>query len=122
MPTHLSRLFFLIGLGAIGGCGGLDAFVSVPPDYLNRTFFLGIGQELRVVLGNVGPALYESPPRLSSTAISYVGVEVIPPFNPGGPTQQFRFRGDRSGETIITFRRLLGDSLVGTVSDTIEVR
>ena len=80
------------------------------------------GQDILITLGNVGPAQYATPPQLSSTAVTYLGVEVIAPFTPAGPTQQFRFRAVHPGETIVTFRRLLGDSLVSMVRDTIEVR
>jgi hypothetical protein len=59
---------------------------------------------------------------VSSTSIRFVSVDVIPPFNPGGPTQQFRFSASHTGDAIITFRRVMGDSLVSTVVDTVVVR
>ena len=101
---------------------GADAILTVPSDSQSRTIVATVGQDVRITLGNVGPAKYESPPQISSTAISYVGVEVIPPFTPAGPTQQFRFRAARPGDAVVHFRRLLGDSVVSVVEDTIRVR
>ena len=100
----------------------LDRIVSVPADSRSRTVVVRVGQELRITLGNVGPAQYESPPQVSSNALSYLGVNVIPPFNPGGPTQQFRFEAVNTGTAVVRFRRLLGDSVVFVVEDTIQVR
>jgi hypothetical protein len=45
----------------------------------------------------------------------------VPPYNPGGPTQRFRFMAARTGEAVLTFRRMLGDSLVSVVEDTVWV-
>jgi len=99
-----------------------DRIVDVPADSHSRTVVSRIGQEVRITLGNVGPAQYESPPHISSDVVTYLGVEVIPPFNPGGPTQQFRFKAVNPGTAVVRFRRLLGDSLVFVVEDTIQVR
>ena len=99
-------------------CAG--GIVSIP-DSQSRTVQATVGQELRVTLGNVGPA-YESPPQISSQAISFLGVDVIPPFTPAGPTQQFRFKAVHPGVAAIHFRRVLGDSVVFTVDDTVVVR
>lgn len=84
--------------------------------------FAVAGQEILITLGNVGPASYEGPPRISSNVVSYVDVSIVPPFTPAGPNQQFRLRAIHSGEAIVTFQRLLGDSIVAIVRDTIEVR
>ena len=86
------------------------------------TTWITLGDELRVTLGNVGPAEYASPPTLSSNVLSFLDVSVIPPFNPGGPTQQFRFRAASRGQAIITFRRMLDTSIVSKVVDTVNVR
>jgi hypothetical protein len=118
MARTVSRVALL---SAVAGCGN-DWIVNVPNDGQSRTVVVSPGQEVRVVLGNVGPAEYESPPRMSSDALTYLGVEVIPPFNPGGPTQRFRFMAVRAGESIIHFRRLDGSTVVSFVDDTIKVR
>jgi hypothetical protein len=108
----------VIGLTACGD-GGI---VTVPADHLNGRIVALPGDEVRITLGNVGPMEYLSPPDVSSAAISFVGVEVIPPFDPGGPTQQFRFAANRSGEAIVTFHQMLGDDEVRRVVDTVDVR
>src|SRR5512143_467325 len=108
--------------GILAGACASDRIVSVPPDSQNRTVQVTVGQEIHITLGNVGPAEYESPPQISSPAISFLGVAVIPPFTPAGPTQQFRFNAVQRGAAAIHFRRLLGDSLVYTVDDTVVVR
>ena len=105
----------------IAACG-LDDIVSVPADARSRTIDATVGQGIHITLGNVGPAIYETPPRLSTNVIEFLGVDVIPPFTPAGPTQLFRFRAIRRGEAVIHFRRLLGDSVVSVVEDTIRVR
>jgi hypothetical protein len=107
---------------ACGLACGADRIASVPADSVSRTIAVSAGEELRITLGNVGPAAYESPPLISSAVLKFVGVEVIPPFNPGGPTQQFRFQAVSAGQAIVRFRRLLGDSVVSFVEDTIQIR
>lgn len=99
-----------------------DGIVSVSPNSASRTIAAAVGQELRISLGNVGPAEYESPPQISSPVLMFLGVDVIPPFNPGGPTQQFRFEAMGTGQAIVHFRRLLEDSVVSTVDDTVQIR
>ena len=108
-------------IALILGCSA-DRIVSVPVDSASRTVSVGVGQELRITLGNVGPAEYESPPQMSSSALTFLDVEVIPPFTPAGPTQRFRFRAVSAGEAIVHFRRLLGGSVVSFVEDTVQIR
>jgi hypothetical protein len=105
---------------AIGACG-LDGVVGI--DSRSQSISVRIGQEIEVTLGNVGAAIYESPPTMfPSDVVSYLGVDVIPPYNPGGPTQRFRFKAVNSGRAVITFRRTLTGAVVSTVMDTLEVR
>jgi hypothetical protein len=101
---------------------GADTMVSVAADSRSQTLSVAVGQELHVTLGNVGPAQYASPPQISSAALTFLGVEVIPPFTPAGPTQQFHFRASNRGVAILQFRRVLGDSVVSAVEDTVQVR
>src|SRR5258708_33964592 len=72
MPTKLVlvrrlpvRPFWII---LILACGA-DRIVSVPADSVSRTVSVAVGQELRITLGNVGPARYESPPKISAPAL-----------------------------------------------------
>ena len=98
-----------------------DRVVSVSADSISRTIAVSAGQELRIALGNVGPVTYESPPQISSPILTFVDVHVIPPFNPGGPTQQFRFHAVSPGLAIVRFRQFLGDSVVSIVEDTVQI-
>ena len=106
---------------AAGACAS-DAIVSVPPDSQNRSIQVTVGQEIHITLGNVGPAEYESPPQISSPAIRFLGVDIVPPITPAGPTQQFRFKAVQRGVAAIHFRRLLEGSVIYTVDDTVVVR
>ena len=105
----------------VSGCGA-DKILSVSSDAGDQTIVATLGQEIQVTLGNVGPAVYESPPQISSNAVTYLGVDVVPPYTPAGPTQRFRLRASREGQAVVEFRRMLGDSLVSVFEDTIRVR
>ena len=122
--AHVARRWpvVLAAAATIGIVACSDKTSSVAPDERDHRIVSQSGHEILITLGNVGPAQYEAPPHVSSTAVTYLGVEVVPPFTPAGPTQQFRFRAVHAGEAIVTFRRLLGDSVVSTVRDTIVVR
>lgn len=102
------------------GCS--DSIASIGPDGQSRAVDALVGQEIDVTLGNVGPAQYQSPPLISSPVVAYIGVDVVPPFNPGGVTQRFRFRAAGTGMAVIEFRRASGDSVVSSVTDTVRVR
>ena len=110
-----------LGMAGLVSCG-TDSIVDVPANGGNRTITAAAGQEIDVTLGNVGPAIYLSPPAISSDAVTYLGVDVVPPYNPGGPTQRFRLRATHAGQAVVTFRRVLGDSLVSMIEDTVQVR
>jgi hypothetical protein len=127
----IRRTFAMLGMVGLSACGanatvGVPAdsrtVVSVPADGRSRTADATVGQDIDVTLQNVGPAVYESPPTISSGAVAYLGVDVVPPYLPAGPTQRFRFRAASAGQAIITFRRMLGGSLVSVVEDTVQVR
>jgi hypothetical protein len=98
-----------------------STIVTVPGDNHSRTVAVPVGDELRIVLGNVGPGTFEAPPLISSPTIVYRDVTVIPPFTPAGPTQQFRFTAVAPGTAIVHFRRFLDDSVIAVVEDTIEI-
>src|SRR5436190_21146454 len=87
-----------------------DKTATVAPDQRDHRIVSLSGQDILITVGNVGPAQYATPPQLTSSAVTYLGVEVVAPFTPAGPTQQFRFRAAHPGEAIVTFRRLVGDS------------
>jgi hypothetical protein len=120
--VHASITLTLSSLSAVLllACGA-EAIVGVS-DGRSRTVVASVGQEIDVKLGNVGPATYESPPTISSSAVSFLGAEDVPPYTPAGATQRFRFKANNAGQAILTFRRVLGDSLVAIVEDTVVVR
>lgn len=87
----------------------------------NQSISVALNHEVDITLGNIGPEIYADPPAVSSTALVYLDVSVVPPFTPGGPTQRFRFRAVERGLAVVTFHRVLGDSVVSTIQDTVHV-
>ncbi|MEO7456751.1 MAG: hypothetical protein ABIY52_10850 [Gemmatimonadaceae bacterium] len=110
----------MLALSMVAGCGGAAGIVGV--DGRSQALSAKVGQEVTVTLGNVGPGVYGSPPAISTSAVQFLSVEVIPPFNPGGPTQQFRLRAVERGTAVVTFRRVQFETFVSIVEDTIIVR
>jgi hypothetical protein len=78
-----------------------------------------VGDEVRIILGTVGPGEYSSHPDISSSALRFEDVAIIPPFTPGGPTQEFRFKAVAKGQAVIVFTHTFNGS---TVNDTVVVR
>ena len=120
----MRRLFFLFcvavpGVAVLSACGSDRLLVD---DNRSQVVLARVGQEIDITLGNVGGATYESPPHISSPVLTYLGVDIVPPFTPAGPNQRFRFKAVARGDAIVQFRRTLIDSLVSTVEDTIDVR
>lgn len=113
------RLLMAVLCCAIISCGA-DGVLGLNGQ--SQTHSARVGQEIEVTLGNVGPAIYESPPGVSSSAVAFLSVDVVPPFNPGGPTQRFRFKAISAGVAIVSFRRTLSGTLVSVVEDTIQVQ
>jgi hypothetical protein len=114
---------FLLPLGVLllAACGS-DNVVGVRVDDLASEIVAYRGQKIDIKLGNVGPAIYASPPSISSSVLEYLGVDIVPPYTPGGPTQLFHFRAVAPGQAVVTFQRVLQDSVVSTVQDTVRVR
>jgi hypothetical protein len=117
----VARFLLPLGLLLLAACGS-DNVVGVRGDDIANKIVANRGQKIDIKLGNVGPATYASPPSISSSVLEYLGVEIVPPYTPGGPTQLFHFRAVASGEAVVTFQRVLQDSLVATVQDTVLVR
>ena len=108
-----------IGVLIAGGCQA-DAVVGVMEG--SQAISVRVGQEISITLGNVGPGTYASPPQISSSVVTYLGVDVVPPYTPAGPNQRFRFNAATPGRAIVEFRRTLGDATLAVVQDTVEVR
>jgi hypothetical protein len=121
-PRIYARLLLVsLAVLCLGACDS-DSVVGVRGDEVTHSIVVNRGQEIDIKLGNVGPATYASPPSISSDVVSYLGVEVVPPNTPAGLTQLFRFRAGASGMAVVTFERMLQDSVVSTVQDTVQVR
>lgn len=63
------------------------------------------GEELDVTLSSIGPSSYGDPV-VSSNAVVYLSVSTIPPYNPGGPTQLFKFQAASAGQATITIPKV----------------
>ncbi len=85
---------------------------------LNTSLSVRVGEQFGIHLYTVGPGEYLSPPQLSSASLQFVDANVVPPYNPGGPTQLFRFIALAQGRTVITFQHSSGSY---TVTDTVTV-
>jgi len=124
------QLARVVGIGfALVACGGraptaasTDAPLTVTGG--SQRVVLAVGQELEVVLGTVGPGMFDPAPDISQSHLRFVDVVVIPPYAPGGPTQRFRFVAVTAGQAVLTFHQV--DRPEGmdsrTVSDTVVVR
>lgn len=98
-----------------GGCSS-PLQVNGPP---SRTLSLVAGQKVDVRLQTVGPGEYSSPPTVSSSAVRFLGVSLVGPYVPAGPTQVFRFIALAPGQAIVAFHHT---GLDPEVDDTINVR
>lgn len=117
----IARFLLPLGLLLLAACGS-DNVVGVRGDDIASQVVVYRGQKIDIKLGNVGPAIYASPPSISSPVLEYLGVDIVGPYTPGGPTQLFHFRAVAPGQAVVTFQRVLQDSVVSTVQDTVRVR
>lgn len=110
----------LVVLVVMAACSS-NTIIGVPVDTRSQLVNATVGEEIDVTLANEGPGTYTSPPSMSSTALNFIEMVIVPPASPAGPWQRFRFRAAAKGESIVDFQRMLGDSLVSTVEDTVVV-
>ena len=111
----------LLGAIAVAGCRP-DTVVGVVGN-TSQHIVANVGEEVRITLGSVGLGEYVSPPQISSAALTFLDVAVVPPYTPAGPNQQVSFRASAPGQAIVSFRRYLNDSQIGpSVEDTVQVR
>ena len=117
-PATLYRLT-LWAVVLCASCGsdsrGPLELLGAPP----RTMSVAVNQELRIKLQTIGPGQYVSPPTLAGSALLFLGADVVGPYVPGGPTQEFRFKAVTRGQTIIEFHHT---QYGPAVSDTVIVR
>jgi len=104
---------------AVAAACGDNFITTIPTDQRNRSVSVRLGEELDIVLGSVGPG-FNNFPDVSSPALRFIDVDVIPPFNPGGPMQKFRFVAQERGTAIVTFHSF--EPFQSVVQDTVEVR
>ena len=97
------------------GCGQDPLEANGAPSH---TLSITAGRELEVTLQTIGPGEYASPPVVSSTGVRFLGVRVVTPAVPAGPTQRFRFEAVGPGVAVIVFHHT-GQS--PTIEDTIIV-
>ena len=111
----------LLGSLFVASCGsdGIAGIVGTK----SQTVVAEVGDEVQITLGNTGPGEYVSPPQISSAVLTFLSVDVVPPYTPAGPNQRFRFKAIARGQAIVSFRRFLNDSPLGpSVDDTVKVR
>jgi hypothetical protein len=104
-------------LGLATACG--DFITTLPTDQRNRSVSVQVGEELDVILGNVGPG-FDEVPEISSPILRFIDVSVIPPYVPSGPNQKYRFVAVAKGTVVVTFRSLIDRQ--SEVQDTVIVR
>lgn len=121
MKIDPRTLLPLIAIVLAACSGAADSILGVPADGEPHAVVAHVGQEIDITLGNVGPGTYENP-AISSGAVTFLAVDVVPPFTPAGPTQRFRFKAAATGVAVLNFRRTINGSLIRTVEDTIQVR
>jgi len=119
-----NRRFILLGLSlpilTLAACAS-DHIVGVDGD--PQAVVVTVGDELDITLGNPSSSLgqYAVPPKLTSSILVFIGELPVSPSTISGPSQRFRFQAQSTGSTVVTFQRMLGDSLVSSVVDTIIV-
>ena len=83
-----------------------------------ETLRVAVGEELELTFQTIGPGEYESPPRISSSALQFLDVTAFRPAPRAGLAQVFRFRGAIPGQAILVIHHS-GKSPV--ISDTVIV-
>lgn len=102
--------------------GGVLGPVAVQTNR-DTSIVAGVGQEVDITLGTVGPGQFNDP-SVASGPVQFLGSAVVPPYTPAGPRQQFRFTTTQTGRTVVVFHHVDGDGPAAPhdVTDTIIVR
>jgi hypothetical protein len=109
---------FVAGLAAlVAGCNSESVIAVRGADETLRT--VPVGADVRITLQNVGPGEYTAPPQVSSAALRYESVSIVPPYVPAGPTQEFRFKAVSPGQAVVVFTHT---GYNRTITDTVTVR
>jgi hypothetical protein len=112
------RIASLIGLTLITACSSDEPAAPDSTQSHGETLSVVASQVFMVTLQTIGSGEYISPPRISSSAVQFLGVTLGDPL-PAGLTQKFRFLAAQSGRAVITF---LHDDKGPTVQDTVVVQ
>jgi len=112
------RIASLIGLTLIIACGSDEPASPDSTQSHGETISVIASQVFMVTLQTIGSGEYISPPRISSSAVQFMGVTLGEPV-PAGVTQKFRFLAAQSGRAVITF---IHDDSGPTVQDTVVVQ
>jgi len=102
----------LIGLGA---CSTNPLAVSGDS---SQTLALGVGQQLNLTVGTVGPGFYQTP-TIAGSSVTFLGDSILGPITPAGPRQLYRFKGVAAGTSVIVLTHSGNEP---TITDTIMVR
>jgi len=84
----------------------------------SQTLALGVGRQLNLTVGTVGPGSYQTP-TIAGRSVAFLGDSIVGPATPAGPRQLFRFKGVVTGTSIIVLTHSGNEP---TITDTIVVR
>jgi Na+/phosphate symporter len=115
----IARLVPLVAILAACACSGKDPVSVSIRGATSQSLTVSAGTRFTVTLQTIGSGEYASPPTVSSGAVRFLGVSLVSPYVPAGPTQQFRFDAATRGTAIIVFQHTGNDR---TVEDTVDVR
>jgi hypothetical protein len=109
VAMNRSNMILPVGLGAamaswLGGCSESWPVTFTFEDN-GKTMSVAEGAVFDVKLNSIGPSSYGDPV-VSTASVRFVKVEIVPPYNPGGPTQQFEFVAAAKGQATITIAKV----------------
>ena len=87
--------------GTPGAATGTKISLTVAEN--GKTIQVPVGDEVDITLQTIGPGQYANP-TVSSPAVRFLGVSLVGPAIPAGPTQLFRFQAAAAGQAIIAIQ------------------
>ena len=104
--------------GALLGLGACSANPLAVSGDSSQTLALGVGRQLDLTVGTVGPGSYQTP-TIAGRSVTFLGDSIVGPPTPAGPRQLFRFKGVAAGTSIIVLTHSGNEP---TIIDTVVVR